>query len=191
MSERPLTRKERQARTREGAAVVVERITEEAEADRQLLHFLWESGIRPGVRLAIKEVAPYAGTISVLLDGRTVINATGGGILEGPGIRQADLRAVLRVFAEIDGLRLQDDRSIARSLAPRIGFASCARGRAVPAPERCRYPNESQRIERASSGFPSSRDCCCMMASSCRMESSPSRRSRGKMASRRASSSTR
>ena len=50
----------------------MERITEEAEADRQLLNFLWESGIRPGVRLTIKEVAPYAGTITVLLDGRTV-----------------------------------------------------------------------------------------------------------------------
>ena len=55
-----------------GQDLTVERITEEAEADRQLLNFLWESGIRPGVRLTIKEVAPYAGTISVLLDGRTV-----------------------------------------------------------------------------------------------------------------------
>jgi DtxR family Mn-dependent transcriptional regulator len=55
-----------------GQDLTVERITEEAEADRQLLHFLWESGIRPGVRLTIKDVAPYAGTISVLLDGRTV-----------------------------------------------------------------------------------------------------------------------
>jgi DtxR family Mn-dependent transcriptional regulator len=31
-----------------GQELTVERITEEAEADRQLLHFLWESGIRPG-----------------------------------------------------------------------------------------------------------------------------------------------
>src|SRR4029453_12193973 len=53
-----------------GQDLTVERITEEAEADRQLLHFLWESGIRPGARLTIKEVAPYAGTISVLLEGR-------------------------------------------------------------------------------------------------------------------------
>ena len=50
----------------------MDRITEEAEADRQLLRFLWESGVRPGARLAIEEVAPYAGTISVILDGRTV-----------------------------------------------------------------------------------------------------------------------
>ena len=31
-----------------GQTLVVDRITEEAEADRQLLRFLWESGIRPG-----------------------------------------------------------------------------------------------------------------------------------------------
>jgi len=55
-----------------GQTLVVERITEEAEADRQLLRFLWESGIRPGVRLTVGEVAPYAGTIAVTLDGRSV-----------------------------------------------------------------------------------------------------------------------
>lgn len=55
-----------------GQALVVDRITEEAEADRQLLRFLWESGVRPGVRLTVGEVAPYAGTVSVALDGRTV-----------------------------------------------------------------------------------------------------------------------
>jgi len=55
-----------------GQALVVERITEEAEADRQLLHFLWESGVRPGAKLTVTEVAPYAGTISVLLNEKTV-----------------------------------------------------------------------------------------------------------------------
>ena len=55
-----------------GHPFVVERITEEAEADRQLLRFLWESGVRPGVRLTVGEVAPYAGTISVQIDGRTI-----------------------------------------------------------------------------------------------------------------------
>jgi DtxR family Mn-dependent transcriptional regulator len=55
-----------------GQELTVDRITEEAEADRQLLRFLWESGIRPGVRLTVKEVAPYAGTISVLIEGRTI-----------------------------------------------------------------------------------------------------------------------
>ena len=51
---------------------MVERITEEAEADRQLLRFLWESGIRPGSRIVVSEVAPYAGTVSILLEGRTI-----------------------------------------------------------------------------------------------------------------------
>jgi DtxR family Mn-dependent transcriptional regulator len=55
-----------------GQQLTVDRITEEAEADRQLLHFLWESGIRPGVRLTVSDVAPYAGTISVVIDGRTI-----------------------------------------------------------------------------------------------------------------------
>ncbi|OGK83603.1 MAG: hypothetical protein A2X52_00990 [Candidatus Rokubacteria bacterium GWC2_70_16] len=60
------------SQTAAGQELMVERITEEAEADRQLLHFLWESGIRPGARLAVSEIAPYAGTISVVLEGRTV-----------------------------------------------------------------------------------------------------------------------
>jgi DtxR family Mn-dependent transcriptional regulator len=55
-----------------GQELVVDRITEEAEADRQLLHFLWESGIRPAVALTVKDVAPYAGTISVEIQDRTV-----------------------------------------------------------------------------------------------------------------------
>jgi DtxR family Mn-dependent transcriptional regulator len=55
-----------------GHPFVVERITEEAEADRQLLRFLWESGIRPGIRIVVSEIAPYAGTVSIVLDSRTV-----------------------------------------------------------------------------------------------------------------------
>jgi DtxR family Mn-dependent transcriptional regulator len=55
-----------------GHPFVVERITEEAEADRQLLRFLWESGIRPGSRIVVSEIAPYAGTVSIVLDSRTV-----------------------------------------------------------------------------------------------------------------------
>jgi DtxR family Mn-dependent transcriptional regulator len=55
-----------------GQALVVDRITEEAEADRQLLSFLWEGGVRPGVRLTVSEVAPYAGTISVQLEEKTI-----------------------------------------------------------------------------------------------------------------------
>jgi DtxR family transcriptional regulator, iron-dependent repressor len=60
------------AQAREGTTVIVERITEEAEADRQLLRFLWESGIRPGSRIVVSEIAPYAGTVSIDLEGRTV-----------------------------------------------------------------------------------------------------------------------
>jgi DtxR family transcriptional regulator, iron-dependent repressor len=55
-----------------GQALVVDRITEEAEADRQLLRFLWDTGVRPGSRLLVGEVAPYAGTITVMLDNRSV-----------------------------------------------------------------------------------------------------------------------
>ncbi len=55
-----------------GQALVVDRITEEAEADRQLLRFLWEHGVRPGIRLTVSQVAPYAGTISVDIEGRTI-----------------------------------------------------------------------------------------------------------------------
>ena len=60
------------SQTVSGQTLVVDRITEEAEADRQLLSFLWESGVRPGVRLTVSEVAPYAGTISVQLAERTI-----------------------------------------------------------------------------------------------------------------------
>jgi DtxR family Mn-dependent transcriptional regulator len=58
------------SQTSHGQTLVVDRITEEAEADRQLLRFLWEGGIRPGVRLTVGEVAPYAGTISIEIEGR-------------------------------------------------------------------------------------------------------------------------
>src|SRR5262249_54692174 len=60
------------SQTAVGQELTVERITEEAESDRQLLRFLWERGIRPGVRLPVKDVAPYAGTISVLIEDRTI-----------------------------------------------------------------------------------------------------------------------
>src|SRR5712691_11838860 len=37
-----------------GSTVVVERITEEAEADRKLLEHLWQNGVRPGMKLKIQ-----------------------------------------------------------------------------------------------------------------------------------------
>jgi Fe2+ transport system protein FeoA len=60
------------AQAREGAAVVVERITEEAEADKNLLEYLWRHNVRPGRRLKISEVAPWAGTVTVAGDGQSI-----------------------------------------------------------------------------------------------------------------------
>jgi DtxR family Mn-dependent transcriptional regulator len=60
-------------RAPEGATVTVERITEEAEADRKLLEHLWRSGVRPDTRLTVQEIAPWAGTITTVTDGRTVV----------------------------------------------------------------------------------------------------------------------
>src|SRR5436853_943835 len=60
------------AQAREGATVVVERITEEAEADKKLLEHLWKNDVRPGRRLRITEVAPWAGTITAASDGQTI-----------------------------------------------------------------------------------------------------------------------
>ena len=57
----------------EGATVTVERITEEAEADRKLLEHLWRNGVRPDTQLTIQEIAPWAGTITTVTDGRTVV----------------------------------------------------------------------------------------------------------------------
>ena len=55
-----------------GSAVVVERITEEAEADKKLLEYLWRNDVRPGRHLQITEVAPWAGTVTAASEGRTI-----------------------------------------------------------------------------------------------------------------------
>jgi DtxR family Mn-dependent transcriptional regulator len=60
------------AQAREGVTVVVERITEEAEADKKLLEHLWRNDVRPGRRLLVTEVAPWAGTITLAGDGKTI-----------------------------------------------------------------------------------------------------------------------
>ena len=60
------------ALAKEGTTVVVERITEEAEADKRLLEHLWKNDVRPGRRLRITEVAPWAGTITATNDGRAI-----------------------------------------------------------------------------------------------------------------------
>jgi DtxR family Mn-dependent transcriptional regulator len=60
------------AQARAGSDVVVERITEEAEADKNLLEHLWRHNVRPGRRLRITEVAPWAGTITASGDGQSI-----------------------------------------------------------------------------------------------------------------------
>ncbi len=55
-----------------GQELAIDRITEEGEADRQLLKFLWDNGVRPGVALAVTEVAPYAGTVTFRIKGHPV-----------------------------------------------------------------------------------------------------------------------
>jgi DtxR family Mn-dependent transcriptional regulator len=57
----------------EGMTVVVERITEEAEADRRLLEHLWKNDVKPGTRLKIDEVAPWAGTITTVGHGAQIV----------------------------------------------------------------------------------------------------------------------
>jgi DtxR family Mn-dependent transcriptional regulator len=63
--------------------VVVERITEEAEIDHQLLSFLGRHHIMPGARLTVVETMPWAETMTVLCDGETVplVAQAGGKIL--------------------------------------------------------------------------------------------------------------
>lgn len=60
------------AQAKEGTTVVVERITEEAEADKKLLEHLWKNDVRPGRRLRITEVAPWAGTITATGNGQAI-----------------------------------------------------------------------------------------------------------------------
>ena len=61
------------ADTPEGATVEVDRVFEE---DEQLLQFFDEEGIRPGELVRLEAVAPYRGTITARLDGRSVVMGT-------------------------------------------------------------------------------------------------------------------
>jgi DtxR family Mn-dependent transcriptional regulator len=60
-------------RAEAGTTVVVERITEEAEADRRLLEHLWKNDVKPGTRLRIEEVAPWAGTVTAIGQGAPIV----------------------------------------------------------------------------------------------------------------------
>jgi DtxR family Mn-dependent transcriptional regulator len=57
-------------RVPEGGEVVVERVP---ERDSRLLEFLDRSGLRPGTVVRVKEVAPFKGTVSLLLDDREIV----------------------------------------------------------------------------------------------------------------------
>ena len=57
----------------EGETTVVDRVFEE---DEQLLRFFWEEGIVPGERVRLESVAPYRGTVTVLLGEREVVMGT-------------------------------------------------------------------------------------------------------------------
>lgn len=48
--------------------VVVERISEEASRLPDVMEYLGQAGIKPGVRIAIEEVADYAGTMKVMVE---------------------------------------------------------------------------------------------------------------------------
>ena len=48
-----------------GSAVVVERISEEANRSQELMEYFEQAGIKPGVTITVQEVADYAGTMSV------------------------------------------------------------------------------------------------------------------------------
>lgn len=55
---------------KENQPVSVDRVFEE---DEQLLQFFDEEGIRPGVSIVLEAVAPYRGTVTALVDGRSVV----------------------------------------------------------------------------------------------------------------------
>jgi Fe2+ transport system protein FeoA len=43
------------------------------EADKKRLEHLWQNGVKPGTNLKIQEVAPWAGTITTVSDGRMIV----------------------------------------------------------------------------------------------------------------------
>ena len=56
--------------TEDGESTVVERVPEE---DRELLKFFDINGLRPGTEVKVKELAPYKGTITLLLMNEEVV----------------------------------------------------------------------------------------------------------------------
>lgn len=56
-----------------GQTVEIDRVFEE---DEQLLQFFDEEGIRPGQKVVLDSVAPYRGTVTANIDGRSVVMGT-------------------------------------------------------------------------------------------------------------------
>ena len=57
----------------EGESTVVERVPEE---DQRLLEFFDVSGLRPGAQLRVEEIAPFKGTITLVVNGSHVVLGT-------------------------------------------------------------------------------------------------------------------
>ncbi len=57
----------------EGEQVTIDRVFEE---DEQLLQLFDEEGIRPGVAVVLESVAPYRGTVTARIEGRSVVMGT-------------------------------------------------------------------------------------------------------------------
>lgn len=58
---------------KEGVTVEIDRVFEE---DEQLLRFFDEEGIRPGEKVFLETVAPYRGTVTTRINGRSVVIGT-------------------------------------------------------------------------------------------------------------------
>ena len=54
-----------------GTTAVVERISEEANRLIELMEYLDKTGIKPGTTITVKEATEYAGTITLLIEGKT------------------------------------------------------------------------------------------------------------------------
>src|SRR6266542_1070597 len=75
-----------------GEALVVERIVEEAEDDPELMSYLERSGIVPGARLQVREVAASAGLVSVERDGERVsLGTAAASMIRVLGVRDAQI----------------------------------------------------------------------------------------------------
>lgn len=61
------------AQVEQGCTAEIERVFEE---DEQLLQFFDEENIRPGSKVTVEAIAPYRGTMTINIDGRSVVMGT-------------------------------------------------------------------------------------------------------------------